>query len=102
MFLYLSRKDFADLESKLNKAVKTGIVKSFSPTGDTSGVITSHDVVVEFSYDPTGERLNIAVGKRLSLAAKVAPQQVIEAHILELIHNLEPDVKPVPKSVTVK
>jgi hypothetical protein len=96
MFLSISRADFADLEGKLNKAVAdhNNQIKNYTATSDTSGVITTRDVTVEYSFDPNAERLTVAVGKRHSLAAKIAPLQVIETHIIELIHNLEPADKP--------
>src|ERR1700743_5952 len=100
MFLAISRAEFADLEAKLNQAVKdhNHEIKSYQPTSDVSGMLITKDVALDFNYDPTFQRLSVAIGKKFSLAAKIAPHQVIESHILEVIHNLEPAVIEVSES----
>lgn len=63
-------------------------IKSHAETGDFTGVVTTKDVVLDYYYDATKQLLNLAVGKRLSLAAKIAPEQVIIAHATEALHTL--------------
>ena|ERR1700748_109783 len=96
MYLAISRIDFADLDAKLDQAVKdhNKEIISYSKTSDVSGVITTKDVTIDYNYDPTYERLSFNVGAKHSLAAKIAPAQIIEQHIIQVVHTLEPVAHP--------
>lgn len=95
MFLYLEPYQFAALEAKAKEAAdaNSGDIKSFTASGN-DGVIQTKDVTFDFHYDAGFKRLSVNIGKRWSLAAKIAPVQVIQAHVVEKLHELVASVPP--------
>lgn len=77
-------------------AKKSNEIKSFQETGANTGVITTKDVTVDFTYDPLRQILNYNIGAKHSLAAKIAGDNMIANHITALIHNFEYLPKPEP------
>jgi hypothetical protein len=100
----LSSAQFYDLE---NKAAHSKYIKSFKKTGDFTGDIDTQDVAVSYVYNSATEVLNFEIGHRHSLAAKAAPAQVIENHIAQTLHELEPapvipEVQEIPVPVSTE
>ena len=89
-YLVLNPAQFGVLESACEHSDK---IVSYQKTGDYTGVITTHDVTVDYTYDPLKGQLNFNIGAKHSLAAKIAGDGIISNHITAIIHSLE---YPVP------
>lgn len=63
-------------------------IHSLKKTGDYSGIITTDDVTLDFNYDLGTQTLNFNIGKKHSLAAHIAGDNVIERHITDMLFNL--------------
>lgn len=85
----MSPEQFKTLEADAQLQSNSKKIVSFTKTGDFTGVVETHDVTVDFNYDPTYQALNFTVGKKHSLAAKMASDNVIERHITEVLFELE-------------
>lgn len=85
-YLVLNPAQFGVLESACEHSDK---IVTFQKTGDYTGVITTHDVTVDYQYDPLRGQLNFNIGAKHSLAAKIAGDNVITNHITAVIHSLE-------------
>jgi hypothetical protein len=89
-YVVISPDQFRYLEDALHSN-KT--VTDFQETGNYTGIITTHDVTIDYTYDPLKQMLNFNLGAKHSLAAKIAGDNVIDNHIVALIHGL---TYPVP------
>ena len=93
-YVVISPDQFRYLEDAC-KSNKT--ITDFQETGNYTGVITTHDVTIDYTYDPLKQMLNFNIGAKHSLAAKIAGDNVIGNHIVALIHGL---TYPIPVPVT--
>ena len=103
-YVVLTPQQFAGLE-EATKSCKQ--INSFTSTGDYTGVVETHDVTIDYQYDPLKQVLNFNIGAKHSLAAKIAGDNVISNHIVALIHGLnfppvsEPELEPVQEPAPV-
>lgn len=92
MYVSMSPSDFHDLEAKAKAASNIVSVKT---TSDNSGLMETSDVSFEYFYDYSKQLLFLTIGKRHSLAAKMATDNIIFRHLADVISTLEPLVHPV-------
>jgi hypothetical protein len=93
-YVALSPQQFTGLEeaAKTNKQIE-----SVTITGDYTGIVVTHDVTIDYTYDPLKQILSFNIGAKHSLAAKIAGDNVISNHIVALIHGLNfPTPAPAP------
>lgn len=84
MTLPLTPAQFIALKGAL--ATAQGVTLTQTSATATAGTLQTHDVLLDYTYDGTAN-LGVLVVKKLSLAAKFAPESVIEAHITEMFQN---------------
>lgn len=99
-YVILTPDQFEVLEQACEKSDKIG---KLTTTGTNTGVIDTHDVTIDYTYDPLRQTLNFNIGAKHSLAARVAGDNVIANHIVALIHGLEypsVSVKVIPPVAT--
>jgi len=82
----MSPEKFKSLEADAKHSDK---IKKLTTTGDFTGVIDTHDVTIDYNYNPGTQTLNFNVGAKHSLAAKMASDNIIEQHIIQVLFNLE-------------
>jgi hypothetical protein len=98
--VHLNPTQFSNLEEAAKASKQIG---SFTETSENTGVIVTHDVTIDYTYDVTKQILTFNIGAKHSLAAKIAGDNVIENHITALLFNLEglnkPATEPTPEAL---
>jgi hypothetical protein len=82
MILPLTPAQFLALKGAL--ATAQGV--TLTQTSATAGTLRTSDVLLDYTYDGTAS-LGVLVVKKFSLAAKFAPESVIDSHISEMFNQ---------------
>lgn len=96
MQINMSQDNYDTLEDRVKKDMTNpkSQILAYQNTTENQSIITTVDVVAELAYNPGTQQLEVSIVRHISLASKIAPHQVTEHHLLELIANLAPVPNP--------
>lgn len=90
MQVAMSQDSFKTFEARVRQAIDQphSEILEIHTTTENQFLITTVDAVAELVYNPGSIMLSIQVVRTTSLAATIAPPQVLENHIMALLFNL--------------